>query len=168
MSWSTITTTPATEVLQEFTPDELSLLNTISGATTNLSSILVRVVAEARGAIRAGGYELGSAGTLPDQVRNQVIDLARWRWLVAFPQLKPLQTDARKAAAEKAEELFRLISTQKVNIESPTAAAAAASWNSENKIVGRAHPVPRPGVQQTPQGNRYSNPNGPDDQGLDT
>jgi len=41
------------------------------------------------------------------------------------------------------------------------------NWNSENKIVMRTHPVPRPGAQSTPPPNAYANPDGGDDTGND-
>jgi hypothetical protein len=160
--WSAIATT---DVLQEFTPAEAAALNAIQNATSNLAGVLTRTVAEARGSIRAGGYALDADGTIPDQLRSHVIALARWRWLISFPQLKPLQTEFRKAAAEEATKKLDQTANQKLNVEPPAGASSspASMWNSENKIVPRAHPVPKPATQFQSPGNDYANPNAPAD-----
>lgn len=117
MSWSPIT--PA-EVLEEFTPLETATLNSIQGAADNLTGILARVVSAARGAIRAGGNSVSNTpGAIPDQVRGDVVSLARWRWLVSFPQLKSMQTDARKNAAESAQQRLDAIADGKPKVEAP-------------------------------------------------
>lgn len=111
MAWSTIA---ADEVLQEFTPQEKAALETIQGASTQLAAILARVVNSARGNILAGGNVLdATASTIPDQLRTEIIALARWKWLTSFPQLKSLQTDARKQAADDAQALLQLIASRK-------------------------------------------------------
>jgi hypothetical protein len=109
VSWRSISTN---EVLAEFTPQETASLDRIQGVATSLAGILDRAVNSAWDSIRAGGNTAGPAGTIPDQLRSQVITIARWKWLVSFPQLKMLQTDARKQAAKDAEDLLQLISSQ--------------------------------------------------------
>ena len=167
MSWATIA---ATEVLEEFTPAERAQIANVQNGADNLTSILARVVGMARGHIRAGGYTLGDTDTVPDQLRLDVIAIARWRYLIALPQMKALQTPERKQAHDDAMERLLQAANQKLNVEAPddaTDPAPAAKWNSENKIVPRAHPVPRPGTQQQGDTNKYSNPTGPTDEGLD-
>lgn len=168
MSWAILTTD---DVLGEFTPQETATLKNIQGAVERLPGILANTIAVARGSIRAGGYSLGTEGTVPDQLRLDIIAIARWRWLAAFPQMKALQTDARKAAHDDAQANLKDVSNQKLNVEAPdadTTNVPAGNWNSENKIVPRAHPVPRPASQFQTQGDDYANPDGPSDQNLDT
>src|SRR5258708_39661441 len=52
------------------------------------------------------------------------------------------------------------IPTKKFVVEPPIAEInpRTGNWNSENKILMRTHPVPRPATQFTPQINTYANP----------
>ena len=159
MPWNTI---DADAVLAEFTPAERATLENIQGATDNLGSILTNVVAVARGSIRAGGYAVDADGTIPDQLRSDVIALARWKWLISFPQMKAMQTEARKAAAELAQKHLDDCANQKYNIEPVNdAPATTGNWNSERKIVPRAFPVPKPSTQFQGGDTGYANPDGP-------
>ena len=164
MPWNNLTTA---EVLEEFTPSEQATLQGIQGATGNLANILLRAIQSARGAISAGGYELGEGTTIPDQLRGEVIAIARWRWLISFPQLKSMQTAERKAANDEAVKKLDAAANQEFNVESPstTTASSSGNWNSERKIIGRAFPIPPPGSQfQTSADNSgYANPDGPQD-----
>jgi hypothetical protein len=173
MAWKTVT---VEDVLGEFTPQEQAALKGIQGAAEQLPLILTRVVNGARGAMRAGGYELGEEGTTPDQLDLEIIALARWRWLLAFPQLQRLQTRDRRDAHDEALARLERIARQKIAIEPPAKADGAAAppamnprsgqWNSENKLVGRTHPVPTPQAEQPGQENTappYANPEAPPD-----
>jgi hypothetical protein len=73
------------------------------------------VVNAARGNIVAGGNQLGPAGTIPDQLRSEVIAIARWKWLNSFPQIKSMQTAARKDAAKEAQDLLNLVASNKAD-----------------------------------------------------
>jgi hypothetical protein len=112
MAWSIIA---ADEVLQEFTPAERAALKNIQADFTdvNLPAILARTVNAARGSIQAGGNTLGDANTIPDQLRGEIIAIARWKLLTAFPQMKALQTAERSRAARDATDLLQLIASQK-------------------------------------------------------
>ncbi len=170
--WITLTTA---DILSELTPAETAALQTIQGATDQLTPILSKAVAQARGAIRAGGYPLGDDGTIPDQLASDVTALARWRWLTSFPQLQRMQTKERKDAHDAARELLEGVARQKFNIEPPPAPdgatpapsqPASGSWNSENKLVMRTHPIPPPAVQWQSTDNTqepYANPSAPTD-----
>ena len=104
MSWNTIS---VSDVLDELSPQEAAAFNTIQGQSTSQANILARVVNEVRDYIAAGNRPLDAANTIPDQLRNQVIDLTLWRWLKKFPALKNLQTEPRKAAYDAAMELLK-------------------------------------------------------------
>ena len=165
---STWTTPSAADVMSEFTPQEAATIKGIQGAS-NLPGILARVVAEIRDYIRSGGYALDTTDetTIPLGLHNDAITLARWRLLISLPQLKTLQSEGRKEATDRAEQKLLLIADQKFSVEPPDSATAGTakigSWNSENKIIMRTHPVPRPAAQFDTQPGQYSNPDGQED-----
>lgn len=140
MSWSTI---DASEVLEQFTPQEQVSLQTIQGNSTALASILLKAVKSARAYIDAGGNQLDAEGTIPDQFRQEVIDIARWRWLVSFPKLKQLQTDERKDAYTDALKTLRSVSKKnsEYRVELPAAATAETNPSPVNsiKVVSKSH-----------------------------
>lgn len=141
------------------------MLQTMDNSNTVGAEVLLNVVREFVGAMQSGGYPVNTDDTIPDVVRNHVINRTRWLWLIEFPQLKKLQTEERREANTAAEKVLQQLSTREMNVEPPTAAVTSSgNWNSENKVVGRMNPVPRPGLQS--QGG-YANPDGPADQGAD-
>ncbi|MEI7730179.1 MAG: hypothetical protein WCO56_11445 [Verrucomicrobiota bacterium] len=149
MAWATIS---ADEVLSEFTPQEKTILDGIqAGTASSLAGILTRAINEVRGAIAAGNYPVGASATVPDGLASDVIAIARWRFLIAFPALKNLQTEARKQAFTDAQAKLKAISKQEFAVESPTAGVQrpTGQWNSENKLVMRTHPVPPASTQFT-------------------
>ena len=162
--------TPSTDdVLSELMPQEQATLASIQGATDRLSQILPRIIAEVRGHIAAGNYELGPDGTIPDALQEAAIALARWRWLVGFPQLAKLQTKEREQAYKDADEHIDRIAKGKHQVAGVSAAAnpRTGQWNSQNKLIMRTHPVPPPTTQwqDTDDTQRpYANPDGPSDQ----
>jgi hypothetical protein len=163
MPWRPIATA---DVLSEFTQAEQAQLQNIQGTTSALANILADVVKSYVGAMSAAGYATIASGNIPDQLREHVTARARWRWLNAFPTLKQMQTDGRKAANEEAVEALRLIQQRKFGaIEDPAGTvSSAANWNSENKIILRTHPTPPASTQFPPQtAPPYANPAGPAD-----
>ena len=81
MAWAAVSTD---HVLEEFTPAERGALRNIQEAEDHLPAILLRVIALARGNIRAAGNTLDAAGTVPEQVALDVIAIARWRYNIVF------------------------------------------------------------------------------------
>lgn len=110
MPWLTIA---AGEVISRLTPVELATLEGIAGLADQMPGILTNVVNATRGNLRGGGNQLDVAGTIPDQVREEVIALALWKFLISFPVLKSMQTPARQAASKQAQDLFSLMASQK-------------------------------------------------------
>jgi hypothetical protein len=102
------------DVLSEFTPAEEAVLNNIQGGKGRLPGILSKVIGKVRGSIKAGGNQLDftSETTIPDQLADETISIARWRWLSSFPALKSLKTDERKKANDDAMALLERISSQ--------------------------------------------------------
>src|SRR5579862_1735369 len=138
------------DVMSEFTADEAATIAATQGAVDNLPAILGRVVEEIRDAIRSGGYDLATdATTIPGGLHNACIDLARWRLLVSFPQLKSMQSQERADAAKRADAKLEKISRQEYVPEPPAAGVEdrGGNWNSRNKLIMRTDPVPTPGSQ---------------------
>ncbi len=169
MSWAVLNTE---DVLSEFTIQETAALRTLQGSGSgsgrpflNMDVIVARVIDTVRGFILAGGYSVDPAfdNTLPLGLFQDAIAIARWRILIAVPMLKQLQTEDRKQAVTDALKKLDLIAQQKWNVESPIPDTfpRAGNWNSENKLIMRGHPIPRPGAQFTPQLNTYANPTPP-------
>ena len=173
MAWKTVT---VEDVLGELTAQEQAALKGIEGSGGQLPLILARVVNAARGAIRAGAYRLGEEGTTPDQLDLEIIAIARWRWLTAFPQLQRLQTRDRRDAHDQALARLDMIARQKIAVEPPDKSGRSAprakiigpksgQWNSENKLLNRTHPVPTPEAQRpVPEGTMppWANPEMPE------
>lgn len=126
MAWNLIA---EADVLNEFTPIEQATLQGIQ-ASDSLTGILSNVVNAARGNIVAGGNQLGPDGTVPDQLRSEIIAIARWKWLISFPVLKSMQTSVRKDAAKDAQDLLNLVASQspsRPRVELPDAGTAVAT-----------------------------------------
>lgn len=168
MAWSA----PSTDdVLSELSVAEISalqeLLDDADGA--KLTDTLARVVAKWRGAIRAGGGTVDAdEAKLPLELFDDVVAMARWNYIIAARTAgKVMQTPERREAAKEASEKCKRIAAGKLSVEPPASAPAevsrAGTWNSENKLVPRGHPIPRPGVQTGGAG-RYANPDAPEDE----
>lgn len=177
MSWEVLTTE---DILSEFTVAEASAIRQVQGSGSgsglpfaNMDVIVARVIDEVRGYILAGGYDLSpdeDPRKIPHTLFEDAIAIARWRILIATPSLRQLQTTERQTAFEDALKKLFLISAQQWAPEPPTADTnpRTGNWNSENKLIMRAHPIPRPGAQFTPQANTYANPGAPEDTPNDT
>jgi hypothetical protein len=132
--WITLTTD---DVLNEgLTPQEVATLKNIQGNTDLLPGFLSGVVAEARGAIIAGGYPLGADGTVPGQLRGSVIDVVTWRWLKKFPTLKVMQTKERSDAYKAAMDRFKGVTKQDEAIERPDAEIASSPQSAVESSTG--------------------------------
>lgn len=117
MSWSVIT---ETDVLSEFNPKEQALIANIQNAADNLAPILQRVVNAARACVVAGGSQVDQPGTIPDQLRMDVISVARWKWLISLPEVnETLQSKNRKDAHDDAMKRLDDVAAGKIKIELP-------------------------------------------------
>jgi len=166
MNWPTAPS--ATDITSEMTASEVGLIQRLQGGADNLPAIAARVLGEFYDAIMASGSDLDTAGTLPLGLHSDFIAVARWRFLVSLPKAaETLQTDVRKQACKEGLEKLRMISKQEWAVQQPGTLAVANSrfgnWNSENKLVMRTNPTPRPGTQYSPPCEQYANPAGPSD-----
>jgi hypothetical protein len=120
MSWRPISISNV-----RLTPTELAVMANISGAVDVGGEILLTVVGEFIGALQATGNPYTLDGTIPDILRQHVINRTRWLWLAEFPTLKNSQTADRKALNEEAVK-FRdtLMETGRPRIEPPPVPAA--------------------------------------------
>ncbi len=160
MGWVTLTTD---DVLSEFTPNEAASIRNMQGSGsgsgppfTNIDIITARTIDEVRGFILAGDYAIDETAddTLPKGLFADAIAIARWRVLIAAPQLRQLQTEERKKAFDDALAKLNKIADQQFNVEPPippTSDLSAGCWNSETKIIMRTH------------GSTYANPDAPED-----
>lgn len=172
MAWVTLTTD---DVLSEFTPNEAATLRNLQGSGSgsgppyvNIDVITARTIDEVRGFIAAGDYAVDEINddTLPASLFSDAIAVARWRLLISAPQLKQLQTEERKDAYKDALAKFNKIAASDFIVEPPipTTVITTGMWNSENKLIMRTHPVPKPASQFGPQGaDDYANPDAPPD-----
>jgi hypothetical protein len=111
--WQQVSTA---DVLSEFTPAEQAALQGIQGATTELATVLARVVAKMRSQIKAGGNQLDMTGqTIPDGLQEEAVAITRWRWLNSFPALAALKTKERKNAYDQATAMMNTISSNEPN-----------------------------------------------------
>lgn len=118
MAWAAVTA--AEFVLEGFNASERAKITAISANDDGLPTLLTAAVAEWRGACEAAGVTLGAAGTVPAIARRHLIALVRWQLLLKFPQLTSLQTEERKLAAERAEEVLEKIATGKLPVDPAT------------------------------------------------
>lgn len=133
-----------------------------------VAPILADLVAEIQGMIasRADNPAPPDEFSIPSEFKARAVSLARWRILISIPGYQP--GDARKMDYEKAEAFFMAVAQGKIRPRAEYVAGEAASvptsgaWNSENKILGRMNPTPKPGAQNSGTG-RYANDDAPED-----
>lgn len=162
MPWTAST---EADVLSEFTPEESAIIQAVQGAVDNLPAVLARVVAQLRDAIRSGGYALSDdETTIPLGQHDEVIAVARWRFIASLPSLPSLATEARKQLYLDALEKWKAIAKQEYAVEPPAAPTTTPSgqWNSERKLVMRTHPIPRPSEQFPNEPSFAANPDAPE------
>jgi hypothetical protein len=132
MPWATITTD---DVLAEFSLAEQTSLTGASGA---LDVILANVVNSVRGQILAGGNMLSSiAQTVPDQLRDEVISIARWRFLSSVPLLQDFKTDDRRSLYNDAMNTIRAVSMGSIKVELPNDAASLLAASTTDSPVNQ-------------------------------
>lgn len=138
MPWNSLA---ASDVENDLLPDEIAIVNAIQGASSELGVITTRVINEARAKITVGGNNLDAAGTVPDQLRNEIIDIIVWRWFTSLPTTD-LASDARKKKYEDAMERFRDVEAGKdkdgrpVKVEFPASIAGGPAGQMQTASGG--------------------------------
>ena len=163
MSWIAPT---AADVLSELTPQEATKYQTLLGGsstTQKVTPILDRVVAEIRGYIISGSFAVDPDSSLiPPSLVTDAVAITRWRFLTSVPDLPAVQSDARKAAFDASMAKLMLIAKGEIYVEppidpDPIGTNQFGNWNSENRLVGRMHPVPSPASQVGSPDTGYAN-----------
>jgi predicted NBD/HSP70 family sugar kinase len=143
MSWTAIT---SAEVLQEWNTKEPLAIKAQQAAADNLPAILARVVNKVRDSVLAGGGRVDQAGTIPDQLREEVIAIARWNLLLSLPEVsEPLLGKARRSAYDDAMKRIDLVSKGEIKIAVPANPLSVSA-------PGHAVSVPRAGRDVKPCG----------------
>lgn len=140
MSWLSLT---SAHVQQSLSSPELSALQTLllaSGQTDPLPEVISRTVSEVQGYV-GSRYDVGQAGTIPEQLLSAAIALARWHLLTRLPKAS-LATEARRTEYTDALALLRDVAAGKFAISEATSPAteqprpqAGGAWGSDTKIT---------------------------------
>ena len=148
MGWNPIATD---DVMSEFSQAEqssLSGLGDVAGAAGDVTQILNNVIATVHDACLAGGNVVSIvAGTVPDQLRANVIAIVRWRWLSSSPLLDQFKTKDRESLYNDAMSRLEKVEAGTVRIVGPTDAASLAAAASTTapanavQVVVRHHPL---------------------------
>jgi len=123
MSWITLT---EAKVQDRLTADELDSLKTLSVSSGGapLADVLSGVIGEVRGYVGAGGYTLGAGATIPEELLEAAVSIARYRLILRLPAEKLLMTPERVADKNAAVDLLKtLVARGKFGIVAPTTAA---------------------------------------------
>jgi len=131
---------PLTEdmVKKQILPDEITLLTAIQGGTDILASILPNVIAQLQAQILVGGNQIGPVGTVPDQILQDAIALARWEWFSSLPNTD-LLSESRKAQKDRAEKHMEKIVTGEEKVEIPAAPQVVTGPSHRVEIIRRGH-----------------------------
>jgi hypothetical protein len=145
------------------TPAEVAALNSAQNSTAGLNNSLDLTVKKFIGAVSAAGYPVNNDGSVPDQLRGDIIAQTVWHWLTGFPKLPQFKTDERKAADAAAQRIFERVCSRTYGaIEAPYGTdITTGNWNSNSKLIMRTQAVPQPGLQMSPTNLAplYANPN---------
>ena len=96
---------------------------------SKLDAILADVSKEVVGRVRAcaTNTEVGSAGTIPEELKTAAIAIARHQLAASVPGLDELQGDDRKEEYRAARELLRDVAMCKLYIEPPAGAGSSSA-----------------------------------------
>jgi hypothetical protein len=135
MSWNTLATT---DVTAEILPAEVTALNTIQGSSSILAGILANVIAEVQASILVGGNQIGQSGTVPDQIREDVIALVRWKWFASLPQTD-LQSEFRRQQYDEAVKRLGNIRSGGEKVEIPLDPQNVSGPSFRMETIRRGH-----------------------------
>lgn len=166
--WVTLTEDDILSGMTQRERDDFAKTSVGTTVTDRILPILADLVAEIQGTIasRADNPAPPSESVIPSEFKARAVSIARWRVLISIPGYQP--GDSRKLDYEKAEAFFMQVAEGKrrpraeVAVDAPAAIPTSGTWNSENKILGRMNPTPKPGAQGGGSG-RYANDNAPTD-----
>ena len=137
MPWNTLA---AADVTAEILPDEVTMLNSIQGSTSILSTILTTITAEIQAGILVGGNQIGPVGTVPDQIRSDAIAIVRWKWFCSLPKTD-LQSDFRRAQYEESVKRMEKIREGREKVEIPAVPQNVTGPSFRVEAIRRGHRV---------------------------
>jgi hypothetical protein len=135
MPWNPLATT---DITAEILPDEVTALNTIQCSTTILAGLLANVIAEVQADILVGGNQIGQSGTVPDQIREDVISIVRWKWFASLPKTD-LQNDFRRQQYDEAIKRLEKIRSGGEKVEIPLNPQNVSGPSFRVEIIRRGH-----------------------------
>jgi hypothetical protein len=135
MSWNTLATT---DITAEILPDEVTMLNTIQGSSSILSTILSTMTSEILAQILVGGNQIGQPGTVPDQIRSDAIALVRWKWFCSLPKTD-LQSEFRRAQYDEAVQRMAKIREGHEKVEIPAQPQNVTGPSFRVEAIRRGH-----------------------------
>lgn len=167
-AWVTLTEDDILSGMTKRERDDFASTSVGVAVTDRILPILADLVAEIQGMIasRADNPVPPSETVIPAEFKARAVSIARWRVLISIPGYQP--GDARKLDYEKADAFFMQVAQGKIRpraevaVDAPPSTPTSGTWNSENRIVGRMNPTPKPGVQGGGTG-RYANDDAPAD-----
>jgi|JFJP01.1.fsa_nt_gi hypothetical protein len=167
-TWVTLTEDDILSGMTKRERDDFASTSVGVTLTDRLTPILTDLVAEIQGMIasRADNPTPPAESVIPAEFKARAVSIARWRVLISIPGYQP--GEARKLDYEKADAFFLQVAQGKIRPRAevvpnaPAAVPTSGTWNSENKIVGRMNPTPKPGAQSGGAG-RYANDDAPAD-----
>jgi hypothetical protein len=116
----------------------VTALNTIQRSTSTLAGILANVIAEVQASILVGGNQIGQSGTVPDQIREDVIALVRWKWFASLPKTD-LQSDLRRQQYDEAVKRLGNIRNGSEKVEIPTDPQNVSGPSFRMETIRRGH-----------------------------
>jgi hypothetical protein len=104
MSWITLTSADLLARLSESERQAMDEKDLAEGQASPVSAILSAVTLKIRRAVAKGGCTLGAGATIPDELLDTAISIARYRICCRFPS-SLLNEDRRKEYADATAEL---------------------------------------------------------------
>jgi hypothetical protein len=166
MNWTTITLDDLKASGLAWVVEKAQDVST--GAVDPAEEEIANAVSRVRRSVASGNPLDIDTAKIPGSLKGLTVRMALF---ALMERLRiPLSDDQRDTRKNDNSDLLR-IADRKVLLEAPDDPMETSpvpqnigTWNSENKIVGRTHPVPRPGVQRPGDEGRYANPTAPEDE----
>jgi hypothetical protein len=136
------------------------------GETDPVDAEIANAVARVRRAVSAANVLDIDTTKVPMSLKGLVVRMVLFALMERIGL--PLTEDQRDSRKFDQSDLNRL-TDRKIIVEAPDDPETTPSgpsrgmWNSENKLIMRTHPVPKPRTQFDPQTDAYANPAAPDD-----
>lgn len=139
-----------------------------TGTEDPVDQEIANAVARIRRAVASGNPVDSDTAKVPGSLKGVAVRMALYALMERLRL--PLSEDQRDTRKADHSDLLR-IADRKVLVEAPDDPMTESpvpqnlgSWNSENKIIPRTHPVPRPGAQRPVVPGKYANPDAPEDE----